>query len=113
MVWSEQGVADTQWPVAGGAERGQFGVDVDFDGADEVDVLAVRWGDVGQQLVVDAVALALIQGPSWGWSDARVLGMFALAVAGGGLFATRKSASSRPLVPAAFSLFFFLSYYLQ
>jgi len=47
-------------PVAGGAELGEFAFDVDLDGAEEVDVLAVRRGDVGQDLVVDAPAAARI-----------------------------------------------------
>ncbi|MFJ4650568.1 MFS transporter [Nocardia sp. NPDC088792] len=85
-------------------------------------------------LATFALTLALIQGPSWGWADARVLAMFGLAVAGSAFFLIREARSPRPLVPvtlrrekefrsslltgfvtgfAAFSLFFFLSYYLQ
>ncbi len=45
---SEEGVAHAQRPVAGGAELGELGVDVHVDGAEEVDVLAVRRGAVGQ-----------------------------------------------------------------
>jgi hypothetical protein len=37
----EHGVAHAQRPVAGGAELGEFAVDVDVDRAEEVDVLAV------------------------------------------------------------------------
>jgi len=51
---SEKGVGDAQWPVSGGAELGEFAFDVDLDGAEEVDVLAVRGGDVGEDVVVDA-----------------------------------------------------------
>jgi hypothetical protein len=39
-----------QRPPAGGAEFGQLGFDVHGDDAEEVDVLAVRRGDVGQEL---------------------------------------------------------------
>ena len=38
---SEEGVAHPQRPVAGGAELGELAFDVDVDGAEEVDVLAV------------------------------------------------------------------------
>ena len=50
---SEQGVADPRWPVAGRAGLGELTFDVHVDGAEEVDVLAVRRRDVGQHLVVD------------------------------------------------------------
>ncbi len=81
-----------------------------------------------------ALTLAVIQGPNWGWTSNRVLGMFAFSAAAGGCFVALELHSSRPLVPAtlrrekdfrsslltgfatglsAFSLFFFLSYYLQ
>jgi hypothetical protein len=39
------GVAYPQRPVAREAELGKFAFDADLDGAEEVDVLAVRWGD--------------------------------------------------------------------
>ena len=52
---SEQCVSDTQWPVAGRAELGELAFDVHIDDAEEV-VLAVRQGDIGQDLVVDAAA---------------------------------------------------------
>lgn len=81
-----------------------------------------------------ALTLALIQGPSWGWADARVLAMFGLTLVGTVVFVVGEARSKRPLVPvtlrrerefrsslltgfvsgfAVFSLFFFLSYYLQ
>jgi MFS family permease len=81
-----------------------------------------------------ALTLAVIQGPSWGWSGLPVLAMFALAAVAAVSFAALEASSSRPLVPvslrreamfraslatgfvtglSAFSLFFFLSYYLQ
>jgi hypothetical protein len=40
-----------QWPPSCWVEFGEFGFDVDGDDAEEVDVLAVRWGDVGEDLV--------------------------------------------------------------
>jgi hypothetical protein len=43
-------------PVTGGAELGEFGVDIDLDGAEEADVLAVRRRNVCQHLIVDAPA---------------------------------------------------------
>lgn len=43
--------------VAVGVEFGQFGVDVDGDDAEVVDVLAVGRGDVGQEVVGDFPAL--------------------------------------------------------
>jgi hypothetical protein len=46
---SEQSVAYPQRPVPGRAELGEFAVDVSLNGTEEVDVLAVCWGDVGQQ----------------------------------------------------------------
>src|SRR5664279_5458380 len=55
---SEQGVAHAQRPIAGRAELGQLALDVYVDGAEEVDVLAVRRRDVGQHLVLDAPGLA-------------------------------------------------------
>jgi hypothetical protein len=41
-----------QWPVAVGVEGGELAVDVDGDGAEEVDVLVVAGPDAGQRLVV-------------------------------------------------------------
>ncbi|MDT0261613.1 MFS transporter [Jatrophihabitans lederbergiae] len=81
-----------------------------------------------------ALTLAVIQGPSWGWGSTTVIAMFVLSVVLGATFVVLESRSSRPLVPtslrrerefrsslltgfatglSAFSLFFFLSYYLQ
>lgn len=51
---SEEGVAHTQGPVSGRSELSQFALDVDVDGSKEVDVLAVRRGDVREDFVVDA-----------------------------------------------------------
>jgi len=39
--------------MPGRAEVGEFGVDVDGDGAEQPDVLAAGRGDVGQQRVLD------------------------------------------------------------
>src|SRR6476619_2852431 len=55
-VRSEQGVGRAQRPVAGRAELGELGVDVDLDRAEEVDVVRMGRGDVGQHLVVDVPA---------------------------------------------------------
>jgi hypothetical protein len=40
-----------EWLVAGRAELGHFAFDVHVDGAEEVDVLAVRWRDVGRKSI--------------------------------------------------------------
>lgn len=48
---------ESQWPPSFD-ELGEFGFDVDGDEAEEVDVLAVAWGDEGQQFVGDLAALA-------------------------------------------------------
>lgn len=48
---------DAQGPAAVGVKFGQFGLDVHSDDAEEVDVLAVGWGDVSQDLVGDVAAL--------------------------------------------------------
>ena len=85
-------------------------------------------------VAASALTLAVIQGPRWGWSSAPVLAVFALAAVAAGSFVALETSSSRPLIPvslrreatfrgslatgfvtglSAFSLFFFLSYYLQ
>lgn len=38
----KRGIAHPQWPVSGRAKLGQLALDVDVDGAEEVDVLAMR-----------------------------------------------------------------------
>jgi hypothetical protein len=43
-------------PQPGGAELGEFGVDIDLDGAEEVDVLVARRRHARQHLIVDAPA---------------------------------------------------------
>jgi hypothetical protein len=40
-----------QWPPAAAVELGEFGLDVDIDDAEEVDVLRARRGDVGKDLI--------------------------------------------------------------
>ena len=45
-----------QRPVACGPELGELVVDIDGDGAEQADVVAVRRGDVGEQRPGDRVA---------------------------------------------------------
>lgn len=49
---------------------GEFGVDIDGDGAEQADVLALGWGDAGEDLVVDVASL--VAEPLYG--QAEVLG---------------------------------------
>jgi EmrB/QacA subfamily drug resistance transporter len=52
---------------------------------------------------VAALALGLVQGGSWGWGDARTIGVLALSAVALGLFAAHTARSSNPLVdPALF-----------
>jgi len=52
---------------------------------------------------VGALTLGLVEGGSWGWGDARTLGVLALAVAGLGLFAAHTARHRNPLIdPALF-----------
>jgi NTE family protein len=48
-----------------------------------------------------AVALALVQGESWGWASAATLGSFAAAVAAGALLAARTRRIAAPVVEPA------------
>lgn len=43
--------------MTGGSELGELGVDVDRDGAEQPDVLALGRRDVGEDLVVDVASL--------------------------------------------------------
>jgi hypothetical protein len=47
----------SQWSVAAGVEWGQLPFDIHRDRPEEVGVLSVRWGNVGEHLVVDAPSL--------------------------------------------------------
>jgi hypothetical protein len=46
-----------EWPATLRVELGEFGFDVHGDDAEEVDVLAVCWGDVGEDLIGHVAAL--------------------------------------------------------
>jgi EmrB/QacA subfamily drug resistance transporter len=48
-----------------------------------------------------ALALALVQGGTWGWSSTATLGSFAVAVAGGALLAVRTRRIAAPVVEPA------------
>jgi EmrB/QacA subfamily drug resistance transporter len=50
---------------------------------------------------VGALTLGLVQGGSWGWGDARTIGVLALAVAGLALFAARTARHANPLIDRA------------
>ncbi len=50
---------------------------------------------------VGALTLGLVQGGSWGWGDARTIGVLALAVAGLALFAAHTARHSNPLIDRA------------
>ena len=54
---------------------------------------------------VAALALGLVQGGTWGWGDARTIGVLALSVVGLGLFAAHTLRGRNPLVdPALFKV---------
>jgi EmrB/QacA subfamily drug resistance transporter len=47
---------------------------------------------------VGTIALALVQGPGWGWSSAATIGCFAVAILATGLFILRSAHSKAPVV---------------
>lgn len=56
---------------------------------------------LGAACVTGAVGLlvaGVVQGPSWGWTDPRVLGLLAAAVVLGGLFAARTARHPAPII---------------
>jgi EmrB/QacA subfamily drug resistance transporter len=66
------------------------------------DPATTRWPDALGTVVLGAsvalLSLGLVQGPEWGWGDARVIGSFAVSAAGLGLFVLRCARHHTPVI---------------